>query len=102
MQASHCAGFSCYRAEALEFRLSSCGAQALLSRGMRNLPGPGIKPMSPALGGQFLTPGPQGKSSPFDFLVGVFRPLTFNRIINRIGFILFIMCFLFVPLLLFN
>ena len=79
-----------------------CGAQAQLSCGMGNLPGPGIKPMSPALEGEFLTTGPARKSSPFNFLIGVFRPLTFNGIINRIEFILFIMCFLFVPLLLFN
>ena len=31
---------------------------------MWNLPGPGFEPVSPALAGRFLTPGPPGKSSP--------------------------------------
>ena len=30
--------------------------------GMWDLPGPGIKPVSPALAGRFLTTGPPGKS----------------------------------------
>ena len=41
--------------------LSSCGAPAQLSRGMWDHPGPGIKPMSLALQGRFLTTGPPGK-----------------------------------------
>ena len=46
----------------LELKLSSCGSRAyLLLRGW-DLPGPGIKPLSPALGGGFLTTGPLGKS----------------------------------------
>ena len=57
---SHCDGFSCCAAQALGTRalvvaaheLSSCGA--LLLRSMWNLPGPGIEPMSPALGRQIL------------------------------------------------
>ena len=36
--------------------------QTQLSRGMWNLPRPGIKPMSPALVGGFLTTGPSGRS----------------------------------------
>ena len=80
-QASHCSGFSCCRAwslgaqasvvvvcglsscglRALEHRLSSCGARASLLRGMWDLPGPGLKPMSPALAGGFLTTVPPGK-----------------------------------------
>ena len=40
---------------ALEHRLSSCDAWAYLLPGMWNLPGPGLKPMSPALAGGFLT-----------------------------------------------
>ena len=39
-------------------RLRSCGARAQLLRGMWNLPGPGIKPVSPALAGGFLTTEP--------------------------------------------
>ena len=44
-------------------RLSSCGAQVLLLRGMWDLPGPGIEPVSPALAGGFLTTVPPGKPS---------------------------------------
>ena len=85
-RASHCSGFSCCGARALgtwasvvvarrlgscgswalECRLSSCDTRAQLLRGMWDLPGPGIKPMSPALAGGFLTTAPPGKSlSPF-------------------------------------
>ena len=42
--------------------LSSCGAQAQLPRGMWNLPGPGINPVSAALAGRLPTTGPPGKS----------------------------------------
>ena len=53
---SHYSGFSsCTASLAVVHRLScamACG----------NLPGPGIKPMSPALAGRFLTTGPPGKS----------------------------------------
>ena len=52
---SHCGS------RALERRLSSCGAWDNLLRGMWNLPGPGIEPMSPALAGRFLTTAPPGK-----------------------------------------
>ena len=34
-------------------RLSSCGSQAQLLRGMWDLPRPGLKPVSPALAGRF-------------------------------------------------
>ena len=43
-------------------RLSSCGSQAQLLRGMWDLPGPGIEPVFPALAGGFLTTAPPGKS----------------------------------------
>ena len=45
------------------YRLSNCSTQAQLLHGTRDLPRPGIKPMSPALAGRFLTTGPPGKSS---------------------------------------
>ena len=81
-RASHCSGSSCCRAralgarasvvvvhglsscglQALERRLSSCGARAQLLRGMWGLPGPGLEPMYPALAGRFLTTVPPGKS----------------------------------------
>ena len=72
--ASHCGGFSCCRAQtlglpgfssfgsqALEHRLSSCGARAQLLRGMWNPPGPGIEPMSPALAVELFITEPPGK-----------------------------------------
>ena len=67
--ASHCGGFSCCRAQALGMwasvvvarRLSSCGARAQLLCGTWVLPGPGLKPVSPALAGGFLTTAPPGK-----------------------------------------
>ena len=43
-------------------RLGGCGAWVYLSHGMWHLPGPGIKPMSPALAGGLLTTVPPGKS----------------------------------------
>ena len=43
-------------------RLSSCGTRSLLLRGMWDLPGPGIEPVSPALAGRFSTTAPPGKS----------------------------------------
>ena len=81
-RASHCSGFSCCGAQALgtrasvvvarglsscgsralERRLSSCGAWAQLLRGMWDLPGPWIEPVSSALAGGFLTTAPPGKS----------------------------------------
>ena len=42
-------------------RLSSCGSQVKLPRGMWNIPGLGFKPVSPALEGGFLTAGQPGK-----------------------------------------
>ena len=40
---------------------SGCGAWAWLLRGMWDLPRPGLKPVSPALGGRFPTTAPPGK-----------------------------------------
>ena len=53
-------------------RLSSCGAWAQLLRGMWDLPGPGLKPVSPALAGRFLTTAPPGKSQSLDFYLPFF------------------------------
>ena len=107
--ASHCGGFSCCRARALgeqvsvvvarglsscglralECRLSSCGAWALLLRGMWDLPGPGLKPMSPALAGGFLTTAPPGKS-PSCCLSLIFPILIIVCLgVDLLGFILF-------------
>ena len=58
---SRCTGFSSCGSWVLERRLSSCGARAQLLRGMWDLPGPGLEPVSPALAGGFLTTVPPGK-----------------------------------------
>ena len=59
---SSCSGFSCCGALALEQGLGSCDAQPLVAPW--NLPELGIKPMSPALAGKFLSTVPPGRSSP--------------------------------------
>ena len=64
---SRLVGFSSCGSRALERRLGICGARAWLLRGMWDLPGPGLKPMSPALAGGFLTTVPPGKA-PFLFM----------------------------------
>ena len=45
-------------------RLNSCGTQAQLLRGMWNHFRLGLKPVSPALAGEFFTTKPPGKPSP--------------------------------------
>ena len=50
-------------------RLSNCGSQAQLLRGMWDLPRPGLEPVSPALAGRFSTAAPPGKPLKFLFLV---------------------------------
>ena len=55
-------GLSSCGSRALGRRLSSRGARAKLLCSMWDFPGPGIKPMSPALAGGFLTTAPPGKS----------------------------------------
>ena len=42
-------------------RLSNCGSRAQLLRGTRDLPRPGLEPVSPALAGGFLPTAPAGK-----------------------------------------
>ena len=60
-------GLSSCGSRALERRLSSCGTRAQLLRGMWDLPGPGLEPVSPALAGGFLTIAPPGKSKSVTF-----------------------------------
>ena len=70
-QATHCSGFSC-GAQALGTGASvvvacgvrSCGALVYLLQNMWNFPEPGIEPVSPALGGGFLSTVLSGKSFP--------------------------------------
>ena len=63
---SRCAGLSLSRTLVAEHRLqtrrlSSCGSQTQLLRGMWDLPRPGLEPVSPALAGRFSTTAPPGK-----------------------------------------
>ena len=44
-------------------RLSNCGSQAYLLRGMWDPPRPRLEPVSPALAGRFSTTVPPGKPS---------------------------------------
>ena len=77
LRASHCGGFSCPQAWVLGARpsvvaargLSSCGAGASLLHSVWDLPGSGIKPVSRALAGGFLTTAPPGKSLGSKFLL---------------------------------
>ena len=82
--ASHCSGFSCGRAQALGDWASVVGSSwASLPRSMWNLPGPGIKPMSPALAAGFSTTVPPGKPSLHFYVEGnmlYFIPCSFNVI----------------------
>ena len=61
-QASHCGGFSCCRAWALEHRLSNCSSWAQLPCSTWDLRGAEIEPVSPPLVGRFSASGPPGKS----------------------------------------
>ena len=49
-------------------RLSSCGSQAQLLRGMWDLPRPGLEPVSPASAGRFSTTAPPGKPLDVTFI----------------------------------
>ena len=61
--ASHCSGFCYCGARAPGYRLPlSCGTQAYFLFGMRDLPRPGIEPLSSALAGRFFTTEPPWKS----------------------------------------
>ena len=61
--ASHCGAWALgtQASVVVARRLSSCGSRAQLLRGMWDLHGPGLKPVSPALAGGFLTTVPPGK-----------------------------------------
>ena len=71
-------GLSSCGSWALECRLSSCGARALLP-GIWDLPGPGIEPVSPALAGGFLTTGPTEKPNTHTLKHNIFHILTITR-----------------------
>ena len=85
-------GFSCSRAQAqgfrswgswaLDHRLSSCGVQAWLLHGTWDLPGSGVKPVSPALAGEFFTTEPPGKHLLFSLFVCAFDVISWNPLPN--------------------
>ena len=64
-----CGGSSC-GSWTLARWLSHCDAQAWLSHGTQVPPRPGLKPVSPALAGGFLTTGLPGKSLSFILIIG--------------------------------
>ena len=59
-------GLNSWGSQALELPLSSCVTWTWLFCDMWDLPGPGIKPTSPALAGGFFTTQPPGKPGPGD------------------------------------
>ena len=77
--ASHCSGFPYCRACVL-------GAGALLPLGIWNLPGPGIKPMSPVLAGGFLTIGQPGSSGKYILILFLILFLLYFTLQYCIGF----------------
>ena len=65
-------GFSSCGPRAPEHRLRSCGMRAQLFRGIWDLPRPGFEPVSPALAGGVLSPGPPGKSHCLNYAFLIF------------------------------
>ena len=79
-QAPHCSGSSYYREQILEHRLSSCGVRALLPRGMWNLPGPEMEPMSSTLAGRLSPPDHQeNPATAFSYQFLHFLPLLLSK-----------------------
>jgi len=64
-------GLSSCGSQALEHRLSSCGVCSWLLRGVRDLPGAGVGPVSPALAGG-LNRWPAKEGLPFRFKIFLF------------------------------
>ena len=68
VQASHCSGLYLQSSGSRCMGFSSCGIWAQLLRGLWNLPGSRIRPMSSALAGGFLSTVPPGKPEKWHFL----------------------------------
>ena len=66
-------------------RLSSCGSRAQLLRGMRDLPRPGLEPVSPALAGGFSTTAPPGKPQSISFYITFIFELYEYYLFNKIN-----------------
>ena len=73
-------GLSSCGSWALEHGLSSCGEWVWLLCGTQNLPGPAIKPMSPALTGGFLS------SATMEVLICVYFSLEDNGLQDCVDF----------------
>ena len=82
-------GLTSFGPWALEHRLDSCRTRAQLLCAIWLLPGPGIKPVSPALAGRFLTTEPPGGLRFFFFLHKPFLRLCL--ICYNIAFIFYIL-----------
>ena len=67
-------GLSSCSSRAPERRPSSCGARAQSLRGMRDPPGPGLEPVSPASAGGLPTTAPPGKPHHMNFGRTQFSP----------------------------
>ena len=63
-------------------RLSSCGSQAQLLRGMRDLPRPGHEPVSPELAGRLSTTAPPGKPRTSLFKKAFFQKVRLSVEVN--------------------
>ena len=59
-------------------RLSSCGSRAQLLRGMWDLPGPGLEPVSPALAGRFSSTAPPG---PLISFLSIYCPISVSSLL---------------------
>ena len=73
-----CCGDFSFQFPGSEHRLSSCVTGAWLPCGLRNLPGSGTDPTSPALAGGFLTTGPPGKPCICILICSLNRPDSLN------------------------
>ena len=60
----------------LERGINSCGARAQSLHSMRDLPGSGVEPMSPALAGRFSTTEPPRKPNDGDLMTLLRRHCT--------------------------
>ena len=78
-------------------RLSSCGSRAQLLRGMRDLPRPGLEPVSPALAGRLSTTAPPGKPLSYFFCISLahIRPSVYHTSLSLPGPALLLRSYLF-------
>ena len=87
-------GLSRCGSRALKHRLYSCGTWAQLLRGLWDLPGPGIKPVFPALAGEFFTTEPAGK--PKNTSISFQQPPKVASVLCR-GLCVYVLCCVELP-----